>query len=333
MRQLAYLSEVSPVEEQLHDGSGDPFVNDNGYGGGCDGGCHGSGCGGCDGGCYGSDYGCCDGSCDCGGGCCGNGAGCAYGDCSGYGDCCGYGDGSCDYGNCCDYGCQPNCGMYYTEVQLMFIRTHLSEFAAGGKLSEQHEIAPRLIFGYEAPSGLGGRVRYWTYDQSTANLTNPTNPIDVEMDVIDLEGTSRFCMGRTDLVIAGGFRWLEMTLADSTSASDCEMPGITFAADLRSAICCGCSTQWSAVCGARWSLLGGDWENQTLQGAFDVRDDNMLAQEIYGGVEYVCHHCGFDLYARLVFEVQNWRSDFLGSFTSSNSIGFCGPGAHVGLSF
>jgi hypothetical protein len=110
------------------------------------------------------------------------------------------------------------------------------------------------------------------------------------------------------------------------------MPGLTFAGDVRTAICGNCRSQWSGVCGARWSLLGGDWEgdNVLVQETFD---DNVTVQELYGGVEYLCHHQHCDVYARIVFEVQNWHSDTIGENSPTDSLGFVGPAIHGGISY
>jgi len=112
-----------------------------------------------------------------------------------------------------------------------------------------------------------------------------------------------------------------------------DTPGITFAGDLRTIFCRECYWEWATVAGARWSLMGGDWQGSGDGFLSPERDDNIVVTEIYGGMEYVQHYSGYDLYARLVFEMQNWHSDVAAQTSGTDSIGFLGPGIHVGMNF
>jgi hypothetical protein len=225
---------------------------------------------------------------------------------------------------------QPLTGVYYADVQLFFMRTHFLESAVG-KLSEKYELSPRFILGYEGQGGVGNRVRYWTYGRWTPNLDGG-DALRVDLDVIDLETTCRFRTARTDLVIGGGFRWAEMGVAMGADRVQIEMPGGTVAADLRVALCRDGCCEWSAVGGARWSMMGGDWDGS---GGFvdPVRDDNLVVQEIYGGFEYFRVYRDYDLFARLIFEAQNWHSDAASQGGGADSIGFVGPGLEIGMMF
>jgi hypothetical protein len=252
-------------------------------------------------------------------------------------DCCNQ---KCSGKGCCEQDCGSQCGcegesglihgVYYTEAQIMWLRAHVMEHAVG-KLSEQYQFSPRLVIGYEDAQGIGGRVRYWHYDQSTDNLTDPALPIRFELDLVDIEGTARFGTDRAELVVSGGFRWTDarITLADAPMSAD--MPGITFAADLRVILCHERSWEWASVAGARYSLLGGDWEG-AANGFLDPNhDDNVAINEFYGGFEYIQHHKGYDAFARIAFEVQNWQSDVASQTAGADSINFMGPGVHLGM--
>ena len=91
--------------------------------------------------------------------------------------------------------------------------------------------------------------------------------------------------------------------------------------------------QWAAICGARWSILGSDWEGSNDGLIEPIRDDNVVVQELYGGVEYLRHYRNYDIYTRLMFEIQNWHSDALSQFAGTDSIGFIGPGIELGMSY
>jgi hypothetical protein len=250
------------------------------------------------------------------------------------------GDGCYDgYCYASDCGCQqyaapsyPQKGMFYTEAQLMFLRAHVLEESLG-KLSEKYEFTPRFIAGYETASGVGARARYWTYGRTTPNLDDPDDALRLEFDVIDAEGTARFRGERADLLVAGGFRWVNADIEVEDDAVNADMPGITVACDGRARICGGCRSQWSGVAGGRWSILGADWEGDQDALIEPTFDDNIVVTELYGGFEYLCRHGHYDLYARIVFETQNWRSDALGESADTDSLGFVGPGVHVGATF
>jgi hypothetical protein len=112
------------------------------------------------------------------------------------------------------------------------------------------------------------------------------------------------------------------------------MPGGSVAADFKGVICHDCkhNLHWSSVGGARWSVFGGDWEGSPNNFIGPIRDDNIVVQELYGGVE-VQRHGRIDRFARFVFEAQNWRSDALENNTNISSIGFIGPRLDVGVHF
>ena len=226
---------------------------------------------------------------------------------------------------------QPQRGMYYTEAQLMLLRAHVLEESLG-KLSEKYEFTPRFIAGYEGASGLGARARYWTYGRTTPIL-NDEDDLRLEFEVIDVEGTSRFHSERADLVLACGFRWVNADIEVDDESVSSDMPGITVAADVRTRLCGGYRPRWSGVAGARFSILGADWEGDDGGLIAPTRDDNLVVTELYGGFEYLCQFRNSDLFARLVLETQNWRSDALGESADTDSLGFFGPGIHVGATF
>jgi hypothetical protein len=170
---------------------------------------------------------------------------------------------------------------------MLFIRPHVSEDWVG-KLSESHGFSQRYVVGYEDCCGLGGRVRYWNYNDHVPVLD--PSCIDFDMGVLDLEITNRFCFRSTELVVAGGFRYASWGMTDATQYEvDLDAYGLTMAADFSTLIACyGCS-QWSFVYGGRLSILGGSWEgdNYIIDTIVtpEVRDDNLLVHELHVGVE------------------------------------------------
>lgn len=242
---------------------------------------------------------------------------------------------ACEGDSCCECQCEKcgnmQAGTYYAEIQMMFLRTHLMEDSAG-KLSETWEFTPRFVLGYETDYGVGGRLRYFTYGRTT-NVLNAPDPIRFQFDVVDFEATSRFKSCRSELVVSGGLRFAGVKTEWDEERVKLDAPGITVAGDFRSLLCGKCGQEWAAVFGARWSVLGGDWEGSDFGYAAPLRDDNLVVQEVYAGAEYSWHTHNYVVWARLVFEMQNWRSDVLSQTAGTDSISLIGPGIHAGIAF
>lgn len=242
---------------------------------------------------------------------------------------------------CCDGGA-------YASVEFLWIRPHVNEDWVG-KLSEEFQFSTRTVLGYENCCGWGARARYWQYDH-TIRILDPAR-MAMDIDVVDLEGTSRVGFRSSDFLFAGGFRYVHWSIADG-DGTEIELQdaiGLTAAVDGRTPLLTYCRNRWSWVYGARWSILGGDWEGDndivdTIGNTNIVRDDNIVVTELYTGVEYLFCYGGYDFFTRGTVEMQNWRSDVLGepgigngiapgSVGSTNSVGFVGVGATLGMNF
>jgi hypothetical protein len=246
------------------------------------------------------------------------------------GDSCGCANGSQCASSEYNGTCETPGSVYFAEVQILYLRAHVLEDAVG-KLSEQYKWSPRVVAGYENEHGIGGRGRWWHYSHETPILGG--DDIRFRFDTIDAEATARFASKKADLVVSGGMRWADIEIEFDDDSISTGAPGLTAAADLRVEVCSNCDSQWAAIGGARFSTLGGDWDGN---GGFidDVRDDNIVAQELYIGVEYTQRtKGGHDIFARLTYEIQNWHSDAFAQDAGADSVGFVGPGAHLGASF
>jgi hypothetical protein len=229
----------------------------------------------------------------------------------------------------CD--CEPR-GICYAEAEILALRAHFGE-AAVGKLSEKYEASQRVVIGVENPWGIGGRVRYWSYDRTTPVSAGTTNDIRFDFDVVDFEATTRFATERYDLVIGGGMRWADVKIDIDSARSRNDMPGGTVAADLRALLCrdCNYDLEWHWITGARMSLFGGDWEGDAGGLITPTRDDNVTVFEVRGGVEVSRNFYNTMVYTRLMFELQNWHSDALGRDTGVDSLSFMGPAWSLGV--
>ncbi len=227
----------------------------------------------------------------------------------------------------------PLSGHCFADVQLNFLRLHLMEGSVG-KLGERYELSPRFTLGYDGGDGIGGRVRYWLYDRQTPILGG--GGLRVEMNVIDLEATHRFQVGRSDLITAAGFRWAGIDLVDADGDGvGTNLAGLTAAADGHTPIGNYQGGQLAGVYGARWCILGGDWagssHNDLVPGS--LQDDNVVVESVYVGLQYATCLRNCNLVGRLAFEMQNWHSDVLSQNAGADSLGFFGPGVHVGATF
>ncbi len=87
--------------------------------------------------------------------------------------------------------------------------------------------------------------------------------------------------------------------------------------------------------GGRVSLLSGNWTGDDTSVFVDhpVADDNILVTELYAGAQ-IGRRCGnVDVHGRVVFEIQNWRSDVLAQDANLQSLGFLGPALQIGAEF
>ena len=178
------------------------------------------------------------------------------------------------------------------------------------------------------------RARYWHYGRDV-NLLNDDD-IRLEFDVLDLEFVHRIEGRRSDLALAAGLRLAHLQLTDTfDERCGSDMVGLTAAADGLVQLGCFRGGYCGWVYGGRFSLLGGDWDGDDNSEfiSSEVSDDNVVVSELYTGVE-VARRCGnVNVGGRLLFEMQDWRSDALATDADIESIGFLGPALQIGAEF
>jgi hypothetical protein len=141
---------------------------------------------------------------------------------------------------------------------------------------------------------------------------------------------------RSQLALAAGIRFANIQLEDTNDqGSGSDLLGLTMAADGLTTVVRTQNGYCGWVYGGRVSLLGGDWTGD-VGGAFlsvAYQDDNVLVTELYGGVE-VARCCGrATVRGRILFDMQNWRSDALAQQAGVESITFLGPALQIGADF
>jgi hypothetical protein len=222
---------------------------------------------------------------------------------------------------------------FYADMEINFFRAHVIEEQIG-KLSEKYDFSPRFVAGFYGLGPVNGRARYWMYDHKT-ETTNDDDSFRLEFDVIDLEATHYFAGHRTEVVLGAGLRLARIELTDDDEDdAGCDLIGLTFAADGHTPIVSFEGGRFGLVYGGRLSILGGDWSGESDDWLdHRIRDDNVVVHELHAGIECARCYRKVDLHARLVFEMQNWHSDVLSESTDTDSIGFVGPGVHIGAEF
>jgi hypothetical protein len=221
----------------------------------------------------------------------------------------------------------------YGELEINFIRAHMTEFTFSGKLSEKYEFSPRFILGFSGVGNLNGRARYWVYGRGTNGL-DPDDSLHLDIDVFDLEATHRFGGPRTQLELAAGLRLAGIEIIDADgNASGTDLVGITAAADGWTPLFSCSQGCFGWTYGGRLSILAGDWVIDENYNDSLVRDDNVVVNELYAGIGFAKSVRNVDLNARLAFEMQNWHSNVLSQEGLGDSIGFVGPGIEIGAQF
>jgi hypothetical protein len=227
-------------------------------------------------------------------------------------------------------GPNPPPARFFAEVEFNFFRTHLvANENVVGKLSEQYEFSPRFSLGFRDTGKLDGRARYWRYDRDTRALAGGS--VNVEFNVLDLEGIHVFLGRRSELQLASGLRLASINLAESGTTAGADLVGITLAADGRTYLCDLDEGLFTWTYGGRLAVLGGDWHGENGNAFVNslTQDDNVIVHELYAGIDYAICYREFDFHSRLGFEMQNWHSDAL----ASNSIGIIGPSILIGAEF
>jgi hypothetical protein len=229
----------------------------------------------------------------------------------------------------------PNDRTRFTgDVELMLLRPSWSENAIG-KLSEGLEFSPRASLAFRGLGNLDGRVRYWHFGQEVDVLDN-NGDVEFRFNVFDIEATHQFSGRRSQITLGAGARLAGIRLTDTADLkSDADFFGLTLSADGMTPLGNFRAGHIGLVYGGRLSVLTGDWGGDANSQFVDAqaRNDNMLVHELYGGVELARRFGAFDAHARLLFEMQNWKSDVLAEDSDIESIGFFGPGLELGAEF
>jgi hypothetical protein len=237
-------------------------------------------------------------------------------------------------GGDCGYGGEPDRARLTADVELLLLRPNIAESSIG-KLSEEMQFSPRFVLGLQGAGNLDGRVRYWHYNKAS-DFLDDDGDIKIRFDVLDIEAIHRFEGRKSEITLAAGLRLARIKLTDiNDEKCGADFIGLTMAADGLTPLGRFPQGHFGLVYGGRLSILGGDWggDDNCLFINEQSRDDNLLSHELYAGVELARRFRMLNVRARLLFEMQNWRSDVLADDAEIESIGFMGPGFQLGADF
>jgi hypothetical protein len=228
----------------------------------------------------------------------------------------------------------PDRAQLTADIELSLLRPQIAETAAG-KISEEYQFSPRIILALRGVGNFDGRVRYWHYDRNS-DVLGTDDDIQIRFDVLDIEAVHRFAARRSELTLSAGLRLAGIHLTDVADAKcSTDLIGLTMAADGMTPLGAFPGGHFGLIYGGRLSILGGDWggDDTSLFVNHQSRNDNVLVHELYGGVELARRFRAVDVHARLLFEMQNWKSDVLATDADIESIGIFGPGLQFGAEF
>jgi len=249
---------------------------------------------------------------------------------------------------------------WYAGFDAAILKPHLGSIAVGDfglgipliDITPQHdyEFTPRLWLGWDSAEGIGARLRYWQIDaDATQTFDVPEGgPFEgiagtqswVEAHTFDAEATLRGCWGKTNFLLAGGFRYAKLDTGVAVFGfeegefiplgMDFEGGGLTVALEANRPFG---TRGFALVGGVRQSWIYGDTDVRLadLPVALRFEDHMMQISEANLGIQWSrCLARGATLTAAAVWEVQAWEWAPLAGLVHQD-VGFSGPTLSVSL--
>lgn len=229
--------------------------------------------------------------------------------------------------DCSKTVCNCGCPAWYAGYEVTFLRPYISDanVGGGGVFGNDYGTGHRFAIGYDNGSGLGARVRYWTYNHNHSTAAGAP-AIHIDMDVLDGEVTLQETMHNWDLLVAGGLRYARAAFDVGLGDTYFEGIGPTVALEAKRNI------------GNRGIYLIGNFRASMLYGDIDGapaviplgEDEIALVVENQLGVGWSREYGRGILNIRGVWESQLWMNDTIADFLGLGSnLGFSGPTASI----
>jgi hypothetical protein len=213
-------------------------------------------------------------------------------------------------------GAYPPFSFWFAAAELTVLNPHYDNglFTLNDPRSS---VAPRLIFGWESPRGLGLRTRFWWLNDHQQILADPQLPPDLEVKLqarrFDFEVYRRFSFDGSSLAVGAGvtnaaFRW---QLAPDLRPQD-SGTGVEFFAEGRHLLWATPGSESAVVARGRFASLVGQWRDDSGFGFRNGGDSNIEILEAAFGWEdkLKFDHC--DLLLQTLIEAQTWDATYNG---------------------
>ena len=224
-----------------------------------------------------------------------------------------------------------NAWSVYGDYELTVLQPHFSDAGSGPGFDESFGVGHRFTLGLESHRGIGGRVRYWSYDHSiVGHDAFAGDVLHIDMDTLDLDLTLRERFRRWDLLVSGGVRYGRNSYGSDTIFGPGEARfegfGPTIALEAERKI------------GCRGLRLIGNFRGSMLFGDDDffgttVDDELMGVLDNQLGIGWNRRLGRSVVDVRAVWESQFWLNNALSDtvFGFGSNLGFTGPTVAVEL--
>jgi len=245
-------------------------------------------------------------------------------------------DNGCDVG--CDDGCDTDCGRsFVADFEATFFRYHRSGGVQVGDDADEltefdYELAPRITLGVVNDEGLGGRIRWWDYNE---DATAPAGGfVSVDTYTLDFEVFQNVHLcNNASVEFSGGVRYVDFVeiMDDDSDIVFNAFEGLGGVVGAKVRLESSFGTLYG---GARFALIGDDKVFDDVDPGIDTHLDVITSMtEIGTGVEFNrCLSSGATLTGRAGFEWQIWENFVEGKDVGNDQFGdFFGGGGDAGF--
>ena len=244
-------------------------------------------------------------------------------------------DGGSKGGACYDV-CETDCPAWYAGYEITVLKPHVSSnlanyLGAPGWDGSELPVGHRFVIGRDGGTGMGARIRYWTYNTGAELAPPGANPLNMDLDVLDLELTLNEKMCNWEFLLSGGLRYGRAGFSLGADEVYFEGTGPTVSLEARRDF--GCRGLYF-IGNARTSLLMGEIRDRggliaaPLIGN-TVEDEIALGIESQLGIGWSREMGAFELHIRGLWETQFW---FNGTFANDVVTPAGGAATNLGLS-
>jgi hypothetical protein len=195
-------------------------------------------------------------------------------------------------------------------------------------------VAGRFTVGYEDVSGLGMRLRIWSYDQS---VPTPNNEVDIDAGTVHLDFYKRLFIENAEVVVGAGTAdsRLAFVLENDTQSKFVDRGGLSAFVEGWQPLLRFTRADLGIAGRGRYSVVTGRWKDSTGFVIMPTYHDTMSITEIAFGLEFR-RRFGRNLdnywYLQWFAEHQRWDSAWM-TVNAGTSVGLTGANLNLGVVF